>query len=167
MFSVLLPSRGGDSKFTGDSEEIFSRPPPLWCMKPKMLIAGGYFTILLSEDFIFVGQFQVLSQLEGKVQRFHLGPLPPRSKPPCGQHTRAEWDIWYKLWTCTDMSTPLRVHSWWEGLVLVVSLLWVPHSTHTQTNHRDTHRPHTPTDTPHHTHTGLPFDFGLTLLICH
>lgn len=79
VFSVLLPSRGGHSKFTGDSEEIFSRPPPLWCMKPKMLIAGGYFTILFSEDFIFVGQSQVLSQLEGKVQRFHLGPLPSRS----------------------------------------------------------------------------------------
>ena len=62
----------GKFNSAGDSEEIFSRPPPLWCMKPKMLIAGGYFTILFSEDFIFVGQFQVLSQLEGKVQRFSV-----------------------------------------------------------------------------------------------
>ena len=120
-----------------------------------MLIAGGYFTILFSKDFIFVGQSQVLSQLEGKVQRFHLDPLPPGSTAsPWSTHS--SWvGHWYKLWTCTDTSTPLRVHSWWEDLVLVVSMLWVPHTTHTQTNHtqRHTHRPHTHT---HHTQTHKP-----------
>ena len=121
-------------------------------MKPKMLIAGGYFTILFSKDFIFVGQSQVLSQLEGKVQRFHLDPLPPGSTAS-PRSTHSSWvSHWYKLWTCTDTSTPLRVHSWWEDLVLVVSMLWVPHTTHTQTNHtqRHTHRPHTHTS---HTNT--------------
>ena len=161
MFSVLLPSRGGHSKFTGDSEEIFSRPPPLWCMKPKMLIAGGYFTILFSEDFIFVGQSQVLSQLEGKVQRFHLGPQPSRST-----------------------ASPWSTHSSWVGhLIQVMNLQWhvnttqsaqlmggfslggepavgSTYHTHTDQPHRERHTQTTHTTHTHHTHTQ---DFPLTL----
>ena len=82
----------------------------------------GMAVISFDRLFFFLEQFQVHSEIEGKVQRFPKCPSPPHAQPPPWSTSPPEWYICYNWWTDFDTSQTPEVHSLHHGSFLVLQL---------------------------------------------